>query len=158
MLFRVYITLLTIHPSPWWDGLYPFPSRQTMSDLGSLRVLLTAPIGLRPLSLLSCRSDLYQHPPDFESSCYYFFTLLALHARLFPLVHTQVLRAMLYHAYSLGSESHEQPLRTNSISGALCPAKSATRAMRFLLWGTPQNCASCIRQAIDHLSPKMLPA
>ena len=43
-----------------------------------------------------------------------------------------------------------RPLRSNRISGALSPAKSATSAIRFLLWGTPQNCASCTRQATDH--------
>ena len=47
-----------------------------------------------------------------------------------------------------GSVSLDRPLRSKSISGAESPPKSATSAMRFLLWGTPQNCASCTRQAM----------
>ena len=49
------------------------------------------------------------------------------------------------------------PLRTNNISGALMPLKSATSAIRRRRWGTPQNCASSTRHAMDHPSPMMHP-
>jgi predicted MPP superfamily phosphohydrolase len=49
-----------------------------------------------------------------------------------------------------GSKSPDKPLRSKSTSGADSPPKSATSAMRFLLWGTPQNCASCTLQATLH--------
>ena len=43
---------------------------------------------------------------------------------------------------ALCSRSPRKPSRSNSISGAESPPKSATSEMRFLRWGTPQNWAS----------------
>lgn len=48
--------------------------------------------------------------------------------------------------------------RSNSISGADSPPKSATSAIRRRRWGTPQNCASSILQAMLHPSPMIHPA
>jgi len=64
-----------------------------------------------------------------------------------------VLLATSSRAAPPGSESPDRPLRSKSISGADNPPKSATSAMRFLLWGTPQNCASCSLQATEKGTP-----
>lgn len=57
----------------------------------------------------------------------------------------------------LCSVSPDKPLRSKSTSGADIPPKSQTSEIRFLLWGTPQNCASCTRQAMLHPPPMRHP-
>ena len=49
-----------------------------------------------------------------------------------------------------GSRSPDTPVRSNSISCAVSPPKSATSAILRRRWGTPQYCASCTRQATLH--------
>ena len=65
----VYITPPTYHPMPWWEGLAPFPSRQTMSDLGSspgLRSCSTELMLLFPPYFQGC---LPLSPPNLQSRC-----------------------------------------------------------------------------------------
>lgn len=64
---------------------------------------------------------------------------------------------MVFPSERLLSGFHDKPFRSKSISGADSPPKSATRAMRFLLWGTPQNCASKTLQARLHSVPMRHP-
>ena len=51
-----------------------------------------------------------------------------------------------------------RPAGSKSIWGAVAPPKSATRKMRALRWGTPQYCASRVRQAREDPSPITAPA
>ena len=61
--------------------------------------------------------------------------------------------AALCHARKPSAEYPDTPSDSNNISGARSPAKSATRKIRFLLWGTPHHCASRTLYAADHPSP-----
>lgn len=66
--------------------------------------------------------------------------------------------AMLSRAVPPAAGSLGRLSRSKSISGADCPPKSATSAILRRLWGTPQNCASSTRQAMENPSPMIHPA
>lgn len=61
--------------------------------------------------------------------------------------------AALCHARKPSAEYPDRPSDSNSTCPAPQPAKSATRKMRRLRWGTPQYCASRVRYATLHCSP-----
>jgi len=66
--------------------------------------------------------------------------------------------AALCHARKLSGEYPDWPSLSNSILGAPPPAKSATRAILRLRWGTPQYCASSTLYAMLHPSPTRISA
>ena len=126
------------HLRPPWS--FRTRTKRTASDLGSRPASRTSPIESAHPFRLSCRNNPGRTPPpNLEGR-----RQLAVQGLL------AVLLARLFHGVQLCGGSHRKPLRSNSTSGAASPPKSATSAIRFLRWGTPQNCAACTRQATDH--------